>query len=244
MAVYALSDTHLTAMTEKPMDIFGQRWDKWDKKLVRGWLESVTDEDTIVIPGDISWGIDLEEALEDLSLINALPGKKLISHGNHDYWWSTVAKMKKIFEEHSLNTISLLYNNAYIVENMIICGSRGWFTDERTADCAKIKSDYSKIVNRETVRLELSLKEAEKLAEASEIPLEKKAFFHFPPVFGQYVCRPLVELLHKYDIKDCYYGHIHGQYDIPPSIVFEGIRFNIISADYLNFRPQKIEIVN
>lgn len=243
MAIFVLADTHLSTVTEKPMDIFGKRWLDWDKKLIRNWLDAVGEEDTVVISGDISWGISLDDAKEDLCLINALPGKKLISHGNHDYWWSTASKMNAFFKENELHTISLLYNNAYMIEDKIICGTRGWYTDEHTANAAKLKADYAKLVNREAIRLELSLKEAEKLclSSESEISAEKLAFFHFPPVFGQYVCRPLVDLLHAHEVKRAYYGHIHGQYDIPPEVEFEGIHFSIISADYLNFRPMRID---
>ena len=240
MSIFALSDTHLSTLVDKPMDIFGYRWTDWDKKLIRGWLETVTDTDTVVIPGDISWGIDLTAAREDLLLINALPGKKLISHGNHDYWWSSAAKMNAFMKDNGIGTIGLLYNNAYAVEDRIICGTRGWYTDEKTAQSARIKADYDKIVNRECVRLELSLKEAERINATLTEKLPLTAFFHFPPVFGQYICRPLLDMLHAYGIKECYYGHIHGQYDVPPEAEFEGITFRIISADYLNFRPLKV----
>ena len=240
MAIYALSDTHLSTLTDKPMNIFGNRWTDWNKKIVLQWLSTVTDKDTVVIPGDISWGISLDDAREDLKLINALPGKKIISHGNHDYWWSTVSKMNSFMEEQDIRTVELLYNNAIAVEDRVICGTRRWYTDEKTAQGAKIKADYSKIVNRECIRLELSLKEAEELIKASPVPLTPVAFFHFPPVFAQYVCRPLVDILHAHGITECYFGHIHGQYDIPPSHEFEGITFTIISSDYLNFKPKKI----
>lgn len=240
MAIYAMSDTHLCIETDKPMDIFGSRWSNWDKKIVSGWLNTVTENDTVIIPGDISWGIDFDEAKEDLKLIEALPGKKLISHGNHDYWWSTASKMNKFMEENRMVSIGILYNNAYIVEDRIICGSRGWFTDEKTAQGRKINADYDKIVNRECIRLEMSLKEAEKLNSTLPEPLPLAAFFHFPPVFAQYICQPLVDVLHKYNVTDCYYGHIHGQYDVPPVIEHEGISFRIISADYLNFKPHKV----
>ena len=240
MAIYVMADTHLSSETNKPMNIFGNRWHEWDKKIIDGWLNTVTENDTVVIPGDISWGIDFSEAKEDLKLIEALPGKKLISHGNHDYWWSTASKMNKFMEENDIRTISILYNNAYAIEDRIICGSRGWYTDEKTAQGAKIKADYAKIVNRECVRLELSLKEAEKINSTLSTPLPLSAFFHFPPVFAQYICRPIVDLLHAYGVTDCYYGHIHGQYDIPPVTEFEGINFRIISADYLDFKPYKV----
>ena len=240
MSIYAMSDTHLCIETNKPMDIFGSRWSNWDKKIISAGLSTVTEKDTVIIPGDISWGIDFDDAKEDLKLIEALPGKKLISHGNHDYWWSTASKMNKFMEENGIRTIGILYNNAHIVEDRIICGSRGWYTDEKTAQGAKIKADYDKIVNRECVRLEMSLKEAEKLNSTLPEPLPLAAFFHFPPVFAQYICQPLIDVLHKYNVTDCYYGHIHGQYDVPAVIEHEGITFRMISADYLNFTPYKV----
>ena len=240
MSIYAMSDTHLCLQTDKPMDVFGSRWSDWDKKIIEGWLETVTEADTVIIPGDISWGMDFEDARKDLKLIEALPGRKLISHGNHDYWWSTAAKMNKFMEENGIGSIGILYNNAFIVEDRVICGTRGWYTDEKTAQSAKVKADYDKIVNRECVRLELSLKEAEKLNSTLSAPLPLSAFFHFPPVFAQYICQPLIDLLHKYNVTDCYYGHIHGQYDVPPVTEYEGITFRIISADYLLFKPLKV----
>ncbi len=230
MAIYAIADTHLSLSTEKPMHIFGSRWHNWDKLIIKNWLETITDNDTVIIAGDISWAIDLDEALQDLKLIDALPGKKIISHGNHDYWWATIAKMNVFFQKHNISTINFLHNNAYQIENMIICGTRGWYNDEKSAPK---ETDYDKIIKREVCRLELSIKEGLKYPEN----FEKVVFFHFPPVFKNYICREIIDVLKKYNIKKCYYGHIHSYYDMPNISTFEGISFQIISADYLNFRP-------
>ena len=127
--LYTIADTHLSLTTEKPMDVFGPRWANHDQKLRENWLKTVTENDTVVLPGDISWGISLEEALEDLKFLDALPGRKLIGKGNHDYWWTTVNKMTKFFEENSITTLSFLYNNAYLVEDKIVCGTRGWMSE-------------------------------------------------------------------------------------------------------------------
>lgn len=232
MALYVLSDTHLSLSTGKPMDIFGERWKDHTARLSHFWRETVSDSDTVVIPGDISWGMTLEEAVPDLRFLDTLPGKKILSKGNHDYWWATAAKIRATFEKENLTTLSLLFNNAYLVDDLGICGTRGWFSD---AACPS-GVDRPKIVAREAGRLTRSL-EAGKALGAKELV----AFLHFPPTLGEFVCRELLDVLHAYGVKRCYYGHMHGQYSIPKEFTFEGISFIISSADYLQFCPLKIE---
>ncbi len=157
MAIYTIADTHLSLTTDKPMDIFGSRWENYIEKLTNGWKSAVTDEDTVVIPGDISWGMNLEEALEDFRFLESLPGKKLLGKGNHDYWWTSLTKMNAFFEENGLTTLKFLYNNAYSCEDINICGSRGWYVDKNNSPK---NTDYDKIVSREAARLELSLSAA------------------------------------------------------------------------------------
>ncbi len=233
MALYALSDTHLSLVSNKPMDIFGERWKNHTERLKYFWETQVLNEDTVVIPGDISWAMTLEEALPDLSFLNALPGRKIIGKGNHDFWWSTAAKIKKKFEEEKLDSLFLLHNNAYAVDSYAVCGSRGWFTE---GTCPK-NTNYRKIVTREAGRLAASLDEGRKLGKD-----ELLVFLHFPPVLGDFVCRELIEILHRYDVKHCYYGHMHGQYNIPKRFSFEGIEFTIIAADHLQFQPFPIDL--
>ncbi len=230
MSLFVLSDTHLSLYNDKPMDIFGNRWQDYATKLDKGWKAVVTDNDTVIISGDVSWGISLEEAKLDLLYIDSLPGKKIISKGNHDYWWSTASKINKFFEENDIKTIKCMHNNAFSVGNVTVCGTRGWYSEGKNAPR---EADYDKIVAREAGRLELSIQEGLKLSEENEIFV----FLHFPPVYKDYVCTEIMEVLHKYNVKNVYYGHIHGVYNLPSTFEFEGINFTITSADYLNFVP-------
>ena len=229
MALFALSDTHLSSKVNKPMSIFGARWTDHQNKIAESWIQTVTNEDTVVIPGDISWGIDFEEAIDDLKFLDDLPGTKIIMKGNHDYWWNTVSKMTAFFDKESIRTVSILFNNAYEVGGYVICGTRGWYPDVKTPSDA----DYNKIVNREVGRLKMSIFEGKRFDSGKE----RIVFMHFPPVFGDYVCRELIDVLHANNIGSCFFGHIHGVYDIPPEFTYEDIRFRIVSADYLNFKP-------
>lgn len=230
MSLFALSDTHLSLYNDKPMDVFGNRWQSYMKKLDAGWRAVVTERDTVVIAGDVSWGISLEEAKRDLLYIDSLPGQKIISKGNHDYWWSTSAKISAFFEENGIKTIRILHNNAIKVDNFAVCGTRGWFSEGKNAPR---EADFDKIVAREAGRLELSLKAADSLEDVDE----KVVFLHFPPIYKDYVCDPIVDVLLKYNVKRVFYGHIHGVYDLPHTIEHKGITFCITSADYLNFVP-------
>ncbi len=222
------------------MDVFGARWADYTEKLKTGWNRVVTDEDTVVIAGDISWAMSHTGALEDLRFINGLRGQKIIGRGNHDYWWTSLTKLNKLCEENGLTTLKFLYNNAYAVEDFIICGSRGWYIDESNRKMPQ-DADYQKIVAREAIRLEISLEAAKKLHEEKlredGIDREILVFLHFPADFRGYVCSEIVAVLKKYGIKRCYYGHIHGVYDIPGSEVSNGIRYTLTSADFLNFNP-------
>lgn len=228
MSLFVLSDTHLSLGVNKPMDIFGSRWSGYTEKIERGWTEKVADGDTVVIAGDVSWAMTLDEAKQDLKFLDRLPGKKILGRGNHDYWWDTVKKMTEFFSRNGFSGMSFLYNNAYRVGSVAVCGSRGWYNDQKAAPG---DSDYKKIVAREAARLELSLREAEKLGG------EPVAFLHFPPVFKNYVCPEIVAVLNSYNVKRCYFGHIHTVYDIPPSFEYSGINFTVTSADYLDFTP-------
>lgn len=235
MALYAMADTHLSSSVPKSMEVFGRRWVGYTEKIEKRWRALVTDRDTVVIPGDVSWATSLEEAAEDFRFLSALPGKKLLGKGNHDFWWTTVKKLHTFLDSIEVTNIEFLYNNAFRVEDKIVCGTRGWFVEE-----GKQKSvnpvDYDKLVSREAQRLEHGLMDAVALrgAQGQE---EIFVFLHFPPVFENFVCREIVEVLHKYDVRHCYYGHIHGAYNTPASTDFEGIRLTNIAADYLDFTP-------
>ena len=171
--------------------------------------------------------------------MNALPGKKLIGKGNHDFWWSTASKMKAFFAENGIDTIDILYNNAHDMGNCIVCGTRGWFVEESQQHTVGTV-DYNRIVNREIIRLKMSLDEAFKLRGESNKPI--LLFFHFPPVWCDFVCREIVDVLHEYNIKTCYHGHIHGMYGVPRKTQFEGIDFIMCAADHLLFTPLPVFI--
>lgn len=231
MALYTLSDTHLSFQTEKPMDIFGTRWQNHAEKIARNWQALVTENDTVVIPGDITWAMTLDEAVEDFRFLSSLPGKKIIGKGNHDYWWQTRKKVEEFFLANGFRDITLLYGDAVAAEDKIICGTRGWYND----DVSPRECDYQKIVNREAGRLKRSLEVGKALGEGELI-----AFLHFPPVFGDFICRELLDVLHSFNVKRVYFGHIHGIYSLPPHFEFEGIRFTLVAADYLNFVPMRV----
>ena len=241
MAIYTIADLHLSIndQTNKSMEVFGARWNDYVEKLERHWMNTVGPQDTVVIPGDISWALTLEEAKQDLQFLNALPGKKLIGKGNHDFWWSTASKLHAFFQANQLDSIALLHNNAYKVENKIICGTRGWFTDD-SQQLTVSQTDYAKIVNREVIRLELSLKQGLLLQDAEQ-PEEILVFLHFPPVWGNFTCPEILEVLSKYGIKNCYFGHIHGGYHLPGVLYHNDMRFVRISADHLSFLPYPIK---
>ncbi|MBQ9121703.1 MAG: metallophosphoesterase [Clostridia bacterium] len=232
MSLFAMADLHLSTTTDKPMDIFGSRWQSYMEKIEARWRAVVSEEDTVVVPGDISWGLSLEEAIGDLIFLDSLPGHKIIGKGNHDFWWSTVTKMKNAFEENGIRSIDFLFNNAYNAEEYTVCGTRGWYVEEKL-QATKFDTDYDKIVAREVSRLRTSLEAGRKIADGREL----LAFFHFPPVFRGFICREIVDALHEYGVKNCYFGHIHGLYNIPRSIEFEGISMSMISADFLDFTP-------
>ena len=238
MAVWTIADLHLAHAVNKPMNKFGHRWTGHTEKIEKRWRAIVEDGDTVVVPGDISWGMTLEEAREDLLFIDRLPGKKLLSRGNHDYWWASLAKMRALFEECGITTVEFVQNSAYLAENIIVAGSRGWYIEQRLQN-TPMPTDYEKIVNRECLRIGMSLDEADKLK--TENPdAETVVFLHFPPVFGDFVCEPVVEVLKSRGIRNCYFGHIHGVYNVPGNFEYEGIRMHLISADFVDFYPVKV----
>ena len=236
MSIYTIADLHLSLTVNKPMDVFGSRWTNHAEKIKKNWCAIVNDDDTVIVPGDISWGIDYEEAKLDFEFIESLPGKKILGKGNHDYWWGTMAKNKSFCNENNFKTIDFLFNNAFKVDEYIICGTRGWYVDEKLQNAAN-DVEYAKIVSREASRLRTSLEEAKKLQESNEQIL---VFFHFPPVFGSFVCDEFIDILLEYGIKNCYFGHIHGTYNVPKTFEYKGISFSLVSADYLSFVPMII----
>ena len=234
MSIYVIADLHLSFEKEKPMSIFGDNWENHANKIKNNWKNKVTNNDYVILPGDFSWAMHLKETYKDFQYLNELPGKKILLKGNHDYWWTTLKNMREFVKENNFENIDFLYNNSYLVEDKIIVGTRGWNI---------LDTDNSKkMIKRECNRLELSLKDGiEKYGNQREII----AFMHYPPVTQSLLSNngesEFIDLMKKYNIKRCYYGHLHGQAhkDAIEGNV-EGIELNLISADYLDFDLLKL----
>lgn len=224
-----MADLHLCkGNPEKTMSVFNG-WSDYQERIEKNWLELIKDEDTIVIPGDISWGMSLEEAAPDFRFIENLPGQKIIIKGNHDYWWTTMKKMEGFLSAEGCSSIRILHNNHYKYGNYGICGTRGWVNmPGETQD--------EKILKREVQRLEMSVKSA---VDAGLIPI---VFLHYPPIFATNFNYDILEILYRYKIKDCYYGHIHGRsaHELCVKNTYDDVNFHLISGDYLQFVPEKI----
>jgi predicted phosphohydrolase len=233
--LYAIGDLHLSLGSDKPMDVFGGGWDGYVEKLRVG-LSKVKPEDTIVLCGDLTWAMTLDEAVLDFRFIADIPGRKIILKGNHDYWFETVAKANAFFERNGFENIEILNNNYFLYEverKYAICGTRGWLFDENMDG-----THNGKIMAREVMRLDASLKAA---ASALGPETEKLCFFHYPPRFGNYVCEDVIATMKKHGVRRCWYGHIHGaghRYAVTGWV--DGIEYNMVSADFLNFVPQRL----
>lgn len=228
MALFVIADLHLSLKADKPMDVF-RGWKDYVSRLEKNWRSLVGEEDTVVLAGDVSWAMKLEDTLEDFSFLHSLPGRKILLKGNHDYWWSTKTKLEQFFSQHGFSDFFILHNCAYRVGDYALCGTRGWLYNSET-------EEDQKIVLREVGRLKLSLEEGRKLG---GIPL---VFLHYPPVYDNMVCREILELLAEEKIKRCYFGHIHGQRAAlkAPAGSFQGISMHLVSCDYVNFCPVRI----
>ena len=203
------------------MDVFGGGWTGYVDKLKEGFSQ-IRPEDTVVLCGDLSWAMGLEEAREDFAFLNALPGKKLLMKGNHDYWWNTAAKMERFFQENGFTTFHLLHNNCHFYGDIALCGTRGWFYEEDR------EGHGTKIFNRELIRLEASLKAGGEK--------EKFCFLHYPPLYQGYRCQEIIDLMERYGVTRCYYGHLHGgSHRLAASGKHGGIEYHLVSADYLGF---------
>lgn len=224
MALYAIGDLHLCLGAQKPMDIFGGAWVGYMDKLKEG-LSVIGPEDTTVLLGDLSWALDLQEANADFSWINEIPGKKIILKGNHDYWWSTAAKFQKFCDENGFKDMYLLNNNHYSYQSWAICGTRGWFFEEERSS-----GHDEKVFRRELMRLEASLMSAGEKT--------KLVFLHYPPKYKGYECSEIIALLKKYNVRQCYYGHLHGaSHGLAMEGIWDGIDYRLVAADKLNFKP-------
>lgn len=229
MSVFAIGDLHLSFGSNKPMDRFGEKWENHTQKLKENWQEIIKENDTVVLCGDTSWAMNFNELLPDFAFINALNGRKIILKGNHDYWWSTLTKINKFIIDNGFDSISMLHNNAYQIDKITICGTRGWPFDEN-ADISD-----KKILKREAGRLKLSLDAAR------EYNNERVVFLHYPPVYERFHCTEIMELMNEYKVTRCCYGHLHD-YSVKKAVqgIYDRIDFKLISGDYLDFKPMLI----
>lgn len=230
MSIYIIGDLHLSKdpAIDKPMDIFGDSWLNHDDRVEEEWKKLVKEDDTVVIAGDISWGLKLEEAMMDLQWIDSLPGKKVILKGNHDLWWSGIGKMNKLFD-----SITFMQNTAYLVGETAICGSRGW----NCPGSESFQESDTKIYNREVLRLEMSLKDA-----VSKGAKKIIGVMHYPPTNDKKQPSDFTRLFEEYGVKNVYYGHLHGQ-DAKRSVALNinGISYRLISLDAVDCVPQLCE---
>ena len=227
MALYAIGDLHLSLSADKPMDIFGGSWVGYLDKLREG-LSVIRPEDTTVLLGDLSWALDLSEAKADFAFINEIPGRKIILKGNHDYWWNTATKFYKFCGENGFSDLFILNNNHYEYDGYAICGTRGWFFEEEHGS-----EHDEKVFKRELLRLEASLQSA------GELP--KMVFLHYPPKYKGYECKEILQLLERYDVRSCFYGHLHGpSHALAMEGIWDGVDFHLVAADKLNFQPYKV----
>lgn len=210
------------------MDVF-PGWKDYVFRLEKNWKSLVREEDTVVIPGDISWAMKLEKSAKDFAFIHSLPGRKLLLKGNHDFWWSTRKKLEDFFARQGFYSLEIVHNNAVVVENIAICGTRGWLYNAET-------DEDKKIVNREVGRLTASLQEAEKTGKKPVV------FLHYPPIFDGQECREILEVLVKHGISDCYFGHIHGTQAAKRAVTgeYEGVKMHLVSCDYVHFTPVRV----
>lgn len=225
MSLFAIADLHLSLGTDKPMDVF-EGWENYTSRLRKNWSAAVREGDTVVVAGDISWAMKLEDSASDFRFIHTLPGRKLILKGNHDYWWSTKKKIEDFFSENGFDDLEIVHNCAVPAGDVAVCGTRGWLYNAET-------EQDRKIVSREVGRLNASLEDAKRKG------LSPIVFLHYPPVYDGMECREILEVLLRNGIRDCYFGHIHGSIAAKraPDGEYRGIRMHLISCDYLKFMP-------
>lgn len=228
MALFAIGDLHLSSNSDKPMDVFGSHWLFHHEKIRSNWLAKVRPEDTVLVAGDISWAMRLQEAMADLSWISELPGKKILIRGNHDYWWSSITRLNGLFED-----MSFIQNNYFSYQNYAICGTRGWITPNKN----KFTEEDNRIYVREVRRLELSLEAAHKAGHQEII-----AMLHYPPTNDQLEPSLFTQMMERYRVKEVVFGHLHGEESYAAGLqgAYRGINYHLVSCDYLDFDLKKI----
>ena len=254
MSIYAIGDLHLSLNKEKPMDIFGQKWKNHEQKIKENWEKTVSNDDLVLLPGDFSWEMHLKDMYNDFKFLNDLPGKKLLLKGNHDYWWTTLAKMREFIGENKFSNIDFIYNNSYLFEDRIIAGTRGWALNDT--------ENGIKMNHREEERLKISLKSGLDNFGDKEII----CLMHYPPILSEQLVKleekdnseknnknnyannsklkisNYVKIMKEYNVKNCLYGHLHGEsHNEAFEGVIENINFKLVSSDYLDFKLYKVK---
>lgn len=227
MALYTIADLHLPLGVDKPMDIFGKAWSGYVDRLEYNWQRKITNDDVVVLPGDFSWATYLEQSRNDFEFLDKLNGKKILLKGNHDYWWTTMNKLRSFITDNGFSGIEFLQNNSFVYGDIAICGTRGWIQPEIEGFSAEDK----KIYDREVQRLELSLKSAADCREAY-------VFTHYPPVSFQNDENDFIRMMKRYGVTKCFYGHLHSaSHKNAVNGVVDGIEYRLVSGDYLQFDP-------
>lgn len=227
--IYAIGDLHFDSTEEKPMDIFGDKWKNHQDRIINNWKEIITDDDLVLIPGDISWALKLKEAKIDLEIIDKLPGKKVISKGNHDYWWVSLNKLNNL----QLDSIFFMQNNSYIFKKTAIAGTRGWISKDSDGFSEK----DLKVYKRELHRLELSLGSMEETIE------KRIVILHYPPFNMDLKANDFHDIMLEYKVDICLYGHLHSDgHKFAKEGIIDGINYHCVSSDYIDFKPKLIEI--
>lgn len=227
MSLFAIADTHLSFGTNKPMEVF-PGWAGFEQRLEKNWRSLVGENDTVVVAGDISWAMTLEETLPDFEFLHALPGKKILIKGNHDYWWNSKRKMDFFLQTNGFDSLSILHNNAYCAGLLAVCGTRGWSLESDSAQ-------DEKVLLREAGRLKASI------TAARVFDAEAVVFLHYPPVTADDECAQIIDVLIKENIKRCFFGHLHAQaHKNFRDFERYGIRFSLISSDFLGFCPKPV----
>lgn len=232
MSIYAIGDLHLSFSESKPMNIFGDNWDNHEDKIKENWLKKIKEDDLVILPGDFSWAMYLKDTEKDFQYLNSLPGKKILTKGNHDYWWATIKSMKEYVEERNFLNIDFLMNNAYIYEDTMIVGTRGWSFNET--------ENSEKMEERELSRLENSIKYGLELARDKHY--EIICVMHYPPITKQMIENnkesAYINIMNKYNIHTCIYGHLHGHsHGEAVEGIVQDVNLQLVSSDYLNFNP-------
>ena len=223
MALFAISDLHLALSKDKPMDVFGEKWYKHDENIKNNWLKNISKEDTVLIAGDISWSMNMEEGIKEINWIHQLPGEKILIKGNHDYWWNSITKLNKMHED-----MHFIQNNFFAYKDIAICGTRGWLCPYSENFTEKDQ----KVYQRELIRLRLSLETAKKAGYSRIISM-----IHYPPTNDKNIETGFTEIFNEFNVEKVIYGHLHSNFQ--SKIANE--KYILTSCDYIDFEPIKLE---